>query len=61
MIAIVERDLRCKMITLDPDTAVPTPEILRKVTQDHDRAAGIYGAVLVEGIIRLNDAVEVID
>lgn len=61
VIAIVERDLRCKMITLDPDTAVPTPEILRKVTQDHDRAAGIYGAVLVEGIIRLNDAVEVID
>ena len=61
VISIVERDLRCKMITLDPDTAVPTPEILRKVTQDHDRAAGIYGAVLVEGIIRFNDAVEVID
>ena len=49
------------MITLDPDTASPNPEILRKVTQEHDRAAGIYGAVLVEGIIRVNDMVELLD
>jgi len=61
VISVVERDLRCKMITLDPDTAAPTPEILHKVTQQHDRAAGIYGAVLVEGIIRVNDTVELVD
>jgi uncharacterized protein YcbX len=61
VISVVERDLRCQMITLDPDTASPNPEILRKVTQEHDRAAGIYGAVLVEGIIRVNDMVELLD
>jgi uncharacterized protein YcbX len=61
VVSIVERDPRCKMITLDPDTAVPNPEVLRKVTQNHERMAGLYGAVLVEGIIRVNDAVEVLD
>ena len=61
VVSIVERDPRCKMITLDPDTAAPNPEILRRVTQDHDRAAGIYGAVLVEGIIRVSDTVELLD
>jgi hypothetical protein len=61
VVSIVERDLRCQMITLDPDTASPTPEILRRVTRDHDRAAGIYGAVLVEGMIRVNDQVAVLD
>jgi uncharacterized protein len=61
VVSIVERDPRCKMITLDPDTAAPNPEVLRKVTQNHERMAGLYGAVLVEGIIRVNDAVEVLD
>jgi uncharacterized protein len=48
VVSIVERDPRCKMITLDPDTAEPNPDILRKVTRAHDGMAGIYGAVLVE-------------
>jgi uncharacterized protein YcbX len=61
VISVLERDPRCQMITLDPDTAVPNPEILRKVTQNHDRMAGLYGAVLVEGMIRAGDAVEVLD
>src|SRR5260221_1334596 len=32
LIAIVGQDSRCKMITLDPDTAEATPNILRTVT-----------------------------
>jgi hypothetical protein len=39
------------MITLDPDTAAPNPQILRKVNQAHEGAAGLYGAVLAEGVI----------
>ena len=61
VVSIVERDPRCIMITLDPDTAVPDPEVLRKVTRDHDRIAGIYGAVLVEGMVRVGDVVEALD
>jgi len=61
VISILERDPRCKMITLDPDTAQPNPEILRKVAREHDGMAGVYGAVLVEGIVRQDDAIELLD
>jgi uncharacterized protein YcbX len=44
VIAVLERDPRCKMITLDPETARPSPDLLRKVTRDHEGMAGIYGA-----------------
>src|SRR5438067_2157169 len=60
-IAILQRDARCMMITLDPDTAEKTPAILKTVAQAHEGMAGIYGAVLREGMIRKGDAVELID
>jgi uncharacterized protein YcbX len=55
VVAITDRDLRCKMITLDPDTAQPKPEIMRHVARAHDSRAGVYAAVLVEGTIRRGD------
>ena len=48
-IAVLERDPRCKMITLDPDTGREEPRVLRHVTKSHDGMAGVYAAVLVEG------------
>jgi uncharacterized protein len=57
VIAITDCDLRCKMITLDPDTAEPKPEIMRHVARAHHNNAGVYGAVLVEGTIRLGDEI----
>lgn len=60
VISVLKRDPRCQMITLDPDTAVPNPEVLRNVARGHDGRAGVYGAVLAEGIIRADDAVEVL-
>jgi uncharacterized protein len=45
---------------LDPDTATPNPAILRQVAQGHDGTAGVYGAVLAEGIIRPGDPVAVL-
>jgi uncharacterized protein len=61
LVAVLDPDPRCQMITLDPDTAAPNPEILRKVARAHDGNAGVYGAVLAEGIIRSGDPVEVVD
>lgn len=61
VISVLERDPRCKMITLDPDTAEPSPEILRRVARDHDGKAGVYGAVLVEGMVRQGDEIELLD
>lgn len=60
-VSVLERDPRCKMITLDPDTAEPRPDILRKVTRDHDGMAGVYGAVLVEGTVRRGDEIELLN
>jgi len=61
IITILERDARCVMITLDPDTGEQTPVILKKVAQAHDGMAGVYGAVLVEGMVHKGDSVEVLD
>ena len=61
VISVLERDPRCKMITLDPDTAERNPQILRKVNQAHDNKAGVYGAVLVEGIVRRGDEIELLN
>src|SRR5262249_52052629 len=51
VVTILERDPRCMMITLDPDTGEKTPAILKKVAQAHDGMAGVYGAVMVEGML----------
>jgi uncharacterized protein YcbX len=58
VVAIIERDPRCVMITLDPDTSESSPEVLRQVAQAHDGMAGVYGAVLAEGIVRKGDTVQ---
>ena len=59
-VAVLERDPRCKMITIDPDTAEPSGAILRTVSRAHDGMAGVYGAVLVEGTVRPGDDVELL-
>jgi uncharacterized protein YcbX len=61
VVRILERDARCVMITLDPDTGEKTPALLKKVAQAHDGMAGVYGAVLVEGTLRKGDPVEVLE
>ena len=61
VVAIVERDARCMIITLDPDTAEKTPSLLKQVAQAHEGMAGLYGAVLVEGMIRKGDPVELLE
>jgi uncharacterized protein YcbX len=61
VVSVLERDPRCKMITLDPVTAAQNPEVLRRVAQAHDGMAGVYAAVLAEGTIRTGDSVEIVN
>ena len=61
VITILERDPRCVIITLDPDTGEQASAILKKVAQAHDGMAGVYGAVLVEGMVHKGDSVELLD
>lgn len=57
---VLERDPRCRLISLDPETGEHNPEILRKVVQMHDNLAGVYCAVLVEGVLRKGDSIELL-
>jgi uncharacterized protein YcbX len=60
VIRVLQRDSRCMMITLDPDTAEKNPAVLKQVAQSHDGMAGVYGAVLAEGIVRKGDPSELL-
>jgi hypothetical protein len=60
-VLVLERDPRCKLISLDPDTGEHEPEVLRKVAQSHEAFAGVYCAVLVEGVVSKGDHVETVD
>lgn len=61
VVTILQRDSRCMMVTLDPDTAEKAPEVLKTIAQRHEGYAGVYGAVVAEGIIRKGDPVELLD
>jgi MOSC domain-containing protein len=61
VVSVLERDPRCMMITLDPDTAEKSPAILKAVAQAHEGMAGVYGAVLAEGMVCKGDSVELLD
>ena len=60
-IMVIQRDTRCKMITLDPDTGKANPDIMRHLARAHESKAGVYGVVLVEGIIRSGDEIALLN
>lgn len=49
------------MISLDPDTGEHNPQVLRSVAKAHAAFAGVYCAVLVEGILTKGDSIELLD
>jgi uncharacterized protein YcbX len=59
-IMVLERDPRCRMISLDPETGDHNPAILKQVAKSHEANAGVYCAVLVEGMLKKGDVVEVL-
>jgi hypothetical protein len=61
MVTVLERDPRCKMISLNPETGEHDADVFRKVAQGHDNLAGVYCAVMVEGVLHAGDLVEVLD
>lgn len=60
-VKILERDPRCKMITLDPDTAEASPELLKHVARNHGGDAGVFAAVLREGRVKKGDEIRLVD
>jgi uncharacterized protein len=56
-IAVTLRDERCSMVNLDPDTAVPYPEVMKAVVRANENHAGIYGAVTRIGRLAVGQTV----
>lgn len=59
-INILERDPRCKVITVNPDTAEVNSELIKHIARSHEGYAGVYGAVLVEGVVKAGDPIELL-
>lgn len=59
-IGITQTDERCMMINLNPDTAKQDPAVLRTVTHEHGQQMGIYANVVVPGMVRVGDVIELI-
>ncbi|MFP6806717.1 MAG: MOSC domain-containing protein [Pseudomonadales bacterium] len=56
-VMIVERDPRCSMITLDPDTAEESPKLLQLLARKHGGDAGVFAAVLQRGRVNAGDPI----
>jgi uncharacterized protein YcbX len=61
VVAVLDRDSRCKMIGIDPETAQENPAIPRKVARSHAGNAGVYCAVMTEGMVRSGDPIVLAD
>jgi uncharacterized protein YcbX len=56
-VRVTQRDARCRMINLHPDTGEHDARMLKTVVQLNQNNAGVYGAVLRTGTIRIGDPV----
>ena len=55
---IDQRDQRCVLVTIDPETLERNPEVLRAITLHRDAKLGVYGSAVEPGRITVGDAVE---
>ena len=56
-IAVTMRDARCAMMNLDPDSASPTPAVLKAVVRANRNNAGIYGTVTRIGRLAVGQSI----
>jgi uncharacterized protein YcbX len=60
-VAVTQRDQRCVMINLDPDTAASDAGVQKTAVRLNDNHAGVYGTVLSPGTISVGQEVFLID
>lgn len=56
-VAVTMRDERCSMVNLDPDSATPSPEVMKAIVVANQNYAGIYGAVTRTGRIAVGQTI----
>ena len=54
---LLERIPRCRVVTLDPETAEADPELMKHLDRRHGGRLGVYAAVVTPGRIRPGDAI----
>ena len=52
-----QRDERCVMVNIDPDTSVRDPRVLRTIAQQRGACLGVYGAPVEPGRVAVGDPV----
>lgn len=57
VLRVTERTPRCRVVTLDPDTAVPEPALMKHLDRAHGGCVGIYAVVVSPGPVRVGDPV----
>lgn len=59
-LAVTQRDARCSMLNLDPDTSAQDPRVLKAVVSLNQNYAGVYATVVRRGALRVGDAVRLV-
>jgi uncharacterized protein YcbX len=52
-----QRDKRCVMVNVDPDTTERDPAVLRTIAQEREACLGVYGATVTPGRVAVGDPV----
>src|SRR5215469_8242671 len=56
-VAVTMRDERCSMVNLDPDSAKPSPEVMKAIVRVNQNNAGVYGAVTRAGRLAIGQTI----
>lgn len=51
------RDPRCVIVTMDPGSGARDPSVLRRIAQERENCAGVYGTVVTPGSVSVGDPV----
>lgn len=54
---VTNRDERCAMVSIDPDTARATPELLKTIVRERENRAGVYATVVRPGLLRVGQPI----
>lgn len=56
-VAITNRDIRCAMVNLDPDSAAADPAVMKAVVRANRNGAGVYATVTRAGRLTVGQAI----
>lgn len=56
---IDKRDKRCSLVSIDPETLVSDPNVLKTIVSEREACLGVYASTVTPGLVRVGDAVAV--